>query len=54
MSPCIFDEENEELIRIPIEEEIKECIWNMHPLKSPGPDGFLGVFYINYWDTVKD
>uniref|UniRef100_A0A803NKP6 Reverse transcriptase domain-containing protein n=1 Tax=Cannabis sativa TaxID=3483 RepID=A0A803NKP6_CANSA len=24
----------------------------MHPLKSPGPDGFSGIFFRKYWPTV--
>nr|XP_048337067.1 uncharacterized protein LOC125424270 [Ziziphus jujuba var. spinosa] len=49
----ITDEENIRLMAIPSEEEIRNTVWELHPLKAPGPDGFLGVFYKNYWDTVK-
>lgn len=38
--PCITDEDNQELIRVPSEEEVKKCIWSMHPLKASGPEGF--------------
>ena len=41
-------------MRIPSIEEIKDIIWRLHPLKSPGPDGFLGIFYRTYWDVIKD
>lgn len=45
---CISEEDNKGLIQIPSCDEIKEIVWSMHPLKSPGPDGFPGIFYRNY------
>ncbi|XP_058757744.1 uncharacterized protein LOC131630999 [Vicia villosa] len=33
-------------------EEVKEAIWQMHPSKSPGPDGFLAFFFQKYWSIV--
>lgn len=35
------------------EEEIKKAIFDMHPEKSPGPDGYTGLFFRRCWDTVK-
>lgn len=35
-------------------EGIKDCVWSLYPLKSPGPDGFPSIFYIIYWNIVKD
>ncbi|XP_060957672.1 uncharacterized protein LOC133029200 [Cannabis sativa] len=32
--------------------EIKNAVWSLHPLKSPGPDGFSGIFYRKYWNIV--
>lgn len=52
--PCITDEENALLTRIPYEEEIKGCIWNLHPLKSLGLDGFPIIFYMKLWEIIKD
>ncbi|XP_074293371.1 uncharacterized protein LOC141620384 [Silene latifolia] len=34
------------------EEEIVEAISQMHPLKSPGPDGMNGLFYQSYWHVI--
>lgn len=36
---------NEDIICIPTEDEIKDCIEKLHPLKRPGPDDFQGLFY---------
>lgn len=44
----ISKEDNFMLSVRPTEMEIKETVWSLHPLKSPIPDGFLGIFYRNY------
>lgn len=36
---------NEQLLRPFTEEEINNALSQMHPLKSPGPDGYSAVFY---------
>lgn len=46
--PCISEMENRELMALPLEDEVKRCVWEMHPLKSPGPDGFSGGFFRAY------
>ena len=33
-------------------EEIKRALFQMHPDKSPGPDGFSAGFFQNNWDIV--
>ena len=52
ISPCISANENFELTRILNAEEIKKVVWDMNPLKAPGPDGFPGLFFRRYWDIV--
>jgi len=45
---CIFDDENEELCRVPTREEINRTIFEMKSLKALGPDGFPTLFYKHY------
>ncbi|XP_062005847.1 uncharacterized protein LOC133723027 [Rosa rugosa] len=44
---------NESLLRPYTDEEIKATFFQMHPSKSPGPDGMSPLFYQKYWDVVS-
>lgn len=33
-------------------EEVKQVLFQMHPDKSPGPDGMTAAFYQKYWSIV--
>lgn len=46
--------DNEKLLRKPSELEIKLVLFEMHPNKSPGPDGFLAVFFQKNWFLLKE
>lgn len=35
------------------EEEIRRAIWNLHPNKAPGPNGFPICFYRVFWGLIK-
>lgn len=35
-----------------LEVEVKEAVFQMGGMKAPGPDGFQGMFYQTYWDTI--
>jgi hypothetical protein len=35
------------------EDEIKRAIIELPTEKTPGPDGFTGVFYRSCWDIIK-
>jgi predicted XRE-type DNA-binding protein len=45
---CISESENANLSRILDFLEIKDAIWEMHPLKAPGPDGLPDLFFKEY------
>ena len=54
MEAVITGEENEEICKVPTTEEIRRIVFEMHPLKAPGPDGLPGLFYTHYWSIVGD
>lgn len=54
IEPCISAQENEMLTSVPKAEEIRKVIFEMNPLKAPGPDGMPGLFYRHYWQIVGD
>lgn len=54
VTSCISEEENQLLSMIPTPEEIKFTLFQMHDLKAPGLDGFLALFYKEFWPTVGD
>lgn len=50
----VTKKDNRELLKIPTPKEIKESIWQLHPLKSPEPDGFSGIFFRFYWKIIQE
>ena len=50
--PSITDEDNISLSAIPSPSEIKEDVFGLKGLSSPGPDGFSGAFFTNCWHIV--
>uniref|UniRef100_A0A803NVI6 Autophagy-related protein n=1 Tax=Cannabis sativa TaxID=3483 RepID=A0A803NVI6_CANSA len=48
----IDDNTNATFAKTPTEIEIKEAVFELHPLKAPGPDDFSGCFFRKYWDVV--
>ncbi|CAA7031134.1 unnamed protein product [Microthlaspi erraticum] len=52
LKPCISEEVNQSLIKIPTAEEIRAACFSIHPGKAPGPDGFSACFFQSNWATV--
>ncbi|XP_026416958.1 uncharacterized protein LOC113312421 [Papaver somniferum] len=51
-TPYISDSENQDLIRLPDANEIKEVVFNIRSWASPENDGFQAAFYQKCWDTI--
>jgi hypothetical protein len=54
MQRCVDDEANEKLCAPFIEREISDALFQIGPLKSPGPDGFPARFLQRNWDLMKE
>jgi hypothetical protein len=50
--PRVNDTMNSRLLSTFTEEEVRNALFQMNPLKSPSPDGFPADFYQKNWDTV--
>lgn len=49
---CILESINEDICLPFSDDEIKEVAFNLGGSKAPGPDGFSGMFFHNFWDVV--
>ncbi|XP_019433032.1 PREDICTED: uncharacterized protein LOC109339940, partial [Lupinus angustifolius] len=49
----VSKEDNRHLAAIPSNEEIKNAVFNMNGDGAPGPDGFGGCFYQDFWDIIQ-
>ncbi|XP_074270959.1 uncharacterized protein LOC141594872 [Silene latifolia] len=47
-------EERAKLGHIYSKNEVRQAVFQLGPLKSPGPDGIPAAFYQKYWSIVKD
>ncbi|XP_060959451.1 uncharacterized protein LOC133030657 [Cannabis sativa] len=50
--PTVSREQNEDLLRTIPEEEVRNALFQMHPDKSPGPDGMTPAFFQKHWGIV--
>jgi hypothetical protein len=50
IAPRITQDNNDRLVAPITREELKEALFQMHPDKAPGPDGFNPAFYQHFWD----
>lgn len=42
------------LIRPFIKQDVKQVLWTIHEVKSPGPDGYGSGFFLITWAEVED
>ncbi len=52
VSPSVTPEMNATLLRHFQPEKIKEALFQMQPLTTPGPDGFEVCFFQQHWGSV--
>lgn len=45
---CMTTTENASIVCTLFEDEIRRAVWELHPLKSPGPNNFLEIFFKCY------
>ena len=50
----VTDDMNARLTRNFSREEVVIALKQIHPIKTPGPDGMSAIFYQNYWSIVGD
>ncbi|GAU30590.1 hypothetical protein TSUD_392810 [Trifolium subterraneum] len=54
ISPRVSAEDNATLVAPITKEEIRITLFQMHPDKSPGPDGFNPAFFQKFWHLCGD
>uniref|UniRef100_A0A803PXY9 Reverse transcriptase n=1 Tax=Cannabis sativa TaxID=3483 RepID=A0A803PXY9_CANSA len=50
--PLVSPQQNVDLIQDVTAEEVRKALFQMHPNKSPGPDGMTLGFFQKYWSVV--
>jgi hypothetical protein len=53
IEPRVTLDMNEHLCKAFTEQEISDVMFQMGPLKAPGPNGFPAMFYQRNWSVVK-
>ena len=54
LQPCITEEMNDKLCLEFSEKEISDALFQIGPLKAPGPDGFPASFFQRNWGVLKE
>ncbi|XP_024155779.1 uncharacterized protein LOC112163738 [Rosa chinensis] len=52
MKPKVTEEMNRDLVASYTDSEIRKALFQMHPSKSPGPDGMSPCFFQKFWNVV--
>lgn len=53
VDPIVTPEINTSLLAPVSMQEIHDAVFQLGALKAPGPDGFSGIFYQSFWETVN-
>lgn len=53
IQPVLSDQTNTELLSELTEREIRDALFQIGPLKAPGPDGLLARFFQRNWGLLK-
>ncbi|KAL0355119.1 UNVERIFIED_CONTAM: hypothetical protein Sradi_3958800 [Sesamum radiatum] len=53
VSNKVDEKMNNDMLQPYTEEEVQKAVFQMAPLKSPGPDGIPPIFYQFYWSYIK-
>lgn len=49
ITASVTEDMNRCLLKIPLDEEIREATFAINPEKAPGPDGMTSLFYQRFW-----
>ena len=50
----VIDEDTNASLCVDFTEEISDALFQIRPLKAPGPDGFPARFFQRNWGTIKE
>ena len=54
INPVVTEEDNTKLCAPFTDKEISDALFQIGPLKAPGPDGFPARFFKRNWNTLKE
>ena len=54
MANLVTADDNEKLLKLAHDSEIKDAIFQMDKFKAPGPDAFGAAFFQNHWHIIKE
>ena len=52
ITAAVNSDMNQQLLKIPNDEEIRQATFAINPEKAPGPDGMTNLFYQRFWSTI--
>lgn len=52
IATSVTEDMNQRLLKIPLDEEIREAVFAINPEKAPGPDGMTSLFYQRLWSSI--